>query len=78
MAATSPQNMTAMTTAVATTTTTTTATLRLLLVSGKRHDFQFSVKDTIGQVKVHVFDHWPSGLPPFFFLSLSQLLSLSL
>ncbi|CAG8600423.1 4482_t:CDS:2 [Ambispora leptoticha] len=33
--------------------------LTLLLVSGKRHTFEFEPNDTIGNVKKRVFEEWP-------------------
>lgn len=36
-------------------------TLRLLLASGKRHDFQLREKQTICDVKRHVYLNWPKG-----------------
>lgn len=35
--------------------------IRLLLVSGKRHDFIFEKKTTILDLKSQVFLHWPQG-----------------
>ncbi|KAI8379753.1 ubiquitin-related domain-containing protein [Radiomyces spectabilis] len=35
--------------------------IALLLVSGDRHTFEFSLDDTVSGAKTYIFQHWPSG-----------------
>ena len=35
--------------------------LRLILVSGKTHEFIFSPNDTVYYITQHVYEHWPEG-----------------
>ena len=35
--------------------------LRLILVSGKTHEFLFSPSDSAAEITDHVFSHWPEG-----------------
>jgi len=36
--------------------------LRLILVSGKTHEFLFSPSDTAYYITQHVYENWPEGL----------------
>lgn len=35
--------------------------LRLILVSGKTHEFIFSPSDTVYYITQHVYENWPEG-----------------
>ena len=35
--------------------------LRLILVSGKTHEFIFSPNDTVYYITQHVYENWPEG-----------------
>lgn len=36
--------------------------LRLILVSGKTHEFIFSPSDTVYYITQHVYENWPEGM----------------
>ena len=36
--------------------------LRLILVSGRTHEFIFSPNDTVNHITRHVYENWPEGM----------------